>query len=42
MNLEEIRTHYPGLRNGVQLNTGGVGLPSNEVRGAIEAGFDRL
>ena len=42
MNLEEIRTHYPGLRNGVQLNTGGVGLPSNEVREAIEAGFDRL
>ncbi len=42
MNLEEIRTHYPGLRNGVQLNTGGVGLPSNEVREAIEGGFNRL
>ena len=42
MNLEEIRTHYPGLQNGIQLNTGGVGLPSNEVREAIDAGFDSL
>ena len=42
MNLEEIRTHYPGLQNGIQLNTGGVGLPSNEVREAIDAGFNSL
>ena len=42
MNLEEIRTHYPGLQSGIQLNTGGVGLPSNEVRDAIETGFNRL
>ena len=42
MNLEEIRTHYPGLQKGIQLNTGGVGLPSNEVREAIDAGFNSL
>ena len=42
MNLEEIRTHYPGLQDGIQLNTGGVGLPSLEVREAIDAGFNRL
>ena len=42
MNLEEIRSHYPGLQNGIQLNTGGVGLPSNEVREAIDAGFNSL
>ena len=42
MNLEEIRTHYPGLQDGIQLNTGGVGLPSKEVREAIDAGFGRL
>ena len=42
MNLAEIRTHYPGLQDGIQLNTGGVGLPSLEVREAIDAGFNRL
>ena len=42
VNLEEIRPHYPGLQSGVQLNTGGVGLPSIEVRTAIDAGFNRL
>jgi selenocysteine lyase/cysteine desulfurase len=42
MNLEEIRSHYPGLHNGIQLNTGGVGLPSIEVREAIDAGFNKL
>lgn len=42
MNLEEIRSHYPGLQDGIQLNTGGVGLPSKEVRAAIQFGFDRL
>ena len=42
MNLEEIRAHYPGLGRGIQLNTGGVGLPSREVRAAVQAGFDQL
>ena len=42
MNLEEIRRHYPGLRNGIQLNTGGIGLPSIEVREAVEANYRKL
>ena len=42
MNLEEIRAHYPGLSRGIQLNTGGVGLPSREVHAAVQAGFDQL
>ena len=42
MNLEEIRRHYPGLRNGTQLNTGGIGLPSIEVREAVEANYRKL
>ena len=42
MNLEEIRAHYPGLGRGIQLNTGGVGLPSKEVHAAVQAGFDQL
>ena len=42
MNLEEIRVHYPGLNRGIQLNTGGVGLPSREVHAAVQAGFDQL
>ena len=42
MNLEEIRRHYPGLRNGIQLNTGGIGLPSVEVREAVEANYRKL
>ena len=42
MNLEEIRAHYPGLGRGIQLNTGGVGLPSRQVHAAVQAGFDQL
>ena len=42
MNLEAIRRHYPGLRNGIQLNTGGVGMPSIEVREAVEANYRKL
>lgn len=42
MNIEEIRQHYPGLQNGIYLNTGGVGLSSREVRQAIDAGYRRL
>ncbi|MCY3760178.1 MAG: aminotransferase class V-fold PLP-dependent enzyme [Gemmatimonadetes bacterium] len=42
MNLEEIRRHYPGLQNGIQLNTGGIGLPSIEVREAVEANYRKL
>ena len=42
MNLEEIRAHYPGLGRGIQLNTGGVGVPSRQVRAAVQAGFDQL
>ena len=42
MNLKEIRAHYPGLGRGIQLNTGGVGLPSREVHAAVQAGFDQL
>ena len=42
MNLEEIRAHYPGLGRGIQLNTGGVGLPSRQVQAAVQAGFDQL
>ena len=42
MNLDEIRAHYPGLGRGIQLNTGGVGVPSRQVRAAVQARFDQL
>ena len=42
MNLKEIRRHYPGLQKGIYLNTGGVGLPSTQVRQAIETGYRKL
>ena len=42
MNLDEIPTHDPGLQDGIQLNTGGLDLPSNEAHEAIDAGFNRL
>lgn len=42
MNLKEIRQHYPGLQRGIYLNTGGVGLPSTEVREAIDANCRKL
>jgi selenocysteine lyase/cysteine desulfurase len=42
MNVEQIRTHYPGLQAGIYLNTGGVGQPSRQVQAAIEAGYHKL
>ena len=42
MNLGEVRRHFPGLQKGIYLNTGGVGLPSTQVRAAIEANYSKL
>lgn len=42
MNLPEIRSNYPGLKNGIQLNTGGLGLASTGVRDAVAANYRKL
>ena len=42
MNVEEIRQNYPGLEPGIYFNTGGIGLPSHQVRAAVDAGYGKL
>ena len=42
MNLGEVRRHFPGLQKGIYLITGGVGLPSTQVRAAIDANYSKL